>query len=68
MVNSSTDGSTASKKDVFDGALYFTEGRTTFFAFDFPLRPEEEREEEDDTFPEEDAPEAALFVPEAEAI
>ena len=71
-MNSSTDGKTALKKDVFDGALYFTEGRTTFFAFDFPLRPEaereEEREEEDDTFPEEDTSEAVLFVPETEAI
>ena len=73
MVNSSTEGKTALKKDVFDGALYFTEGNTTFFALELPLLPEEDDEEDDeereeDPFPEEDCPEAVLFVPETELI
>ena len=73
MVNSSTEGKTALKKDVFDGALYFTEGKTTFFALELPLLPEDDEEEEDeereeDPFPEEDCPEAVLFVPETELI
>ena len=48
MVNSSTEGKTALKKDVFDGALYFTEGNTTFFALELPLLPEEDEEEDDE--------------------
>ena len=69
MVNSSTEGKTALKKDVFDGALYFTEGNTTFFALELPLLPEEDDEErEEDPFPEEDCPEAVLFVSETELI
>ena len=77
MVNASTEGKTALKKDVFDGALYFTEGKTTFFALELPLLPEddddeddeeEDEEREEDPFPEEDCPEAVLFVPETELI
>ena len=73
MVNSSTEGKTALKKDVFDGALYFTEGNTTFFALELPFLPEEDEEEdeeerEEDPFPEEDCPEAVLFVSETELI
>ena len=75
MVNSSTEGKTALKKDVFDGALYFTEGNTTFFALELPLLPEEDEEEdeddeerEEDPFPEEDCPEAVLFVSETVLI
>ena len=77
MVNSSTEGKTALKKDVFDGALYFTEGKTTFFALELPLLPEEDDDEDDeeedeereeDPFPEEDCPEAVLFVSETVLI